>query len=222
MPQLGLPPQIVARALQLLHRRVQKPRITTLEGIRVQICPQVFNPIIGRTTSFFLRHMIIRPDSQILEVGTGTGIIAAKAALHTSHVIATDINAYAIECAKKTLELNEIQDRVKLLQGDLFKPVQNQQFDSVLFNPPYLALPVNNHIARSWNAGTNCELIFRFLTELPQHLAPNANVQLLLSSVAPMSAIISMIKERGLKMHLVAKGKLLHFMETLYFLMLLP
>jgi release factor glutamine methyltransferase len=219
-PQLGVAPQIVARVLQLLHRRTHKNEVTALDGIRVQLCPHVFNPIIGRTTEFFLRHMKIRSSTEILEIGTGTGIIAAKAALQAAHVVATDINTYAIECAKRTLELNGIRNRVEVLQGDLFEPVQSRQFDFILFNPPYLALPVTNHLSHSWNAGPNCELIFRFLTELPQHLAPNANAQILLSSVAPMSELISMMKRCGFKIRLMAKGKLLYFVETLYLLML--
>ena len=188
--------------------------------IKVRICPHVFNPIIGRTTAFFIQNMVIPPASKVLEIGTGTGAIATVAAMDSNHVIATDISPEAIACTKTTLRLNQVEERVQILRGDLFAPVQDQQFDIILFNPPYLAKLATTQIAKSWCAGENSELIHRFISEAKAHLTPKGAIQILFSSAAPLHDIIPLIKEQQYHIKVLAKGRLFGFLESLVLLRL--
>ena len=217
----GFYARFIAWVLELLHRRIHHPHVNNINGVQIQVCPQVFNPIVGRTTRFFLRNIRIPPNRSVLEIGTGTGAIAAAAAKNQAkYVIATDISHQAVACAKATMALNGVEDRVKILQGDLFNPVPNEKFDAILFNPPYLALLATSHIARAWCAGPQCELITRFLAEAPKYLARDGNIQVLFTSAAPFPKLVGIIRKQKFQIQLQAKGRLLGFFETIYFLRL--
>jgi release factor glutamine methyltransferase len=216
MPTSQVYTRLVAQLLDLLHRRIHQKRVVKLDGLQIQICPYVFNPITARTTKFFIQHMRIQSNTRVLEIGTGTGAIAAAAAKITSTVVATDINPYAIECAQETIRINDLTSRVTVVLGDLFTPVQSETFDVILFNPPYFRRQARSWLEKAWFAGPNCEFIHRFLSEARQVLTENGNIQILFSSAAPLRDILHSIREARYAIRVIAKGRLLGFIETIY------
>ncbi|MFX1317557.1 MAG: HemK2/MTQ2 family protein methyltransferase [Promethearchaeota archaeon] len=209
-------PRFVRWVLELLHRRIRLNRVITMDGLQIQICPQVFNPVTGRTTHFFIQHMQIKSGSRVLELGTGSGAIAAAAAQISPSVTATDISPYAVKCAKATLRLNGVEEYVRVLQGDLFAPVEGETFDIILFNPPYLRVDATSWIARAWCAGSNFELLSRFLKGARQMLANNGQIQILLSSATSILYIISIMKQTGYRIRILGKGRILGLLEQVF------
>ncbi len=214
-------PRLIAWLLELFHRRVHYEKVTMINGLRVQICPQVFNPILGQTTSFFIRHMKLKPRRRVLEIGTGSGAIAAAAAQITQPVTATDISPLAVQCAQATLRLNGIESRVRVLLGDLFSPVKDETFDIILFNPPYFRFDAQSWMAKGWCAGSKYELFDQFLSNARQVLAKNGEIQMLLSSAALLPRIISLTKNVGFKIQIIAKGRIFGLLERIYLFRLL-
>jgi release factor glutamine methyltransferase len=160
--------------------------------------------------------MMVPQGARILELGTGTGVIAAVAARYANRVIATDINPFAVKCAKATMRLNQLEDVVEVEQGDLFAPVRGQRFDLILFNPPYLMGLARNLLAQAWYAGNRVELIERVLNEARQYLVREGTIQILFSSVAPLPKIMRMIRSANYQSEILGKGRLFGFLETLY------
>lgn len=221
MAAIQIYPHIASQILALLHRRIREPRIIAFKDLQIQICPHVFNPITGRTTAFFIDNMMIPPSTRVLEIGTGTGAIAVAAARLTNQVIATDVSPFAVKCATKTVTLNSARHRVKIRQGDLFAPVLGESFDIILFNPPYFALKPNSWDATAWSAGSNFDLITRFLSEARQVLAKEGQIQILFSSRAPLKKIMSLIRSEGYRAQIIAKKYILGFLERIYLFRLL-
>jgi len=79
------------------------------------------------------------PDKEepchLLDLGTGSGIIAITLADKNPHwmVTATDYSAQALAVAK-----SNVTTPVEFLQGSWFEPVASQQFDLIISNPPYI------------------------------------------------------------------------------------
>lgn len=77
----------------------------------------------------------------LVDVGTGSGIIAITLALELPNVkvYATDLSKEALQVAKHNAENHGAT--VTFLQGDFLKPVieQNIQADLIISNPPYIA-----------------------------------------------------------------------------------
>jgi len=80
-------------------------------------------------------------EPSIVDVGTGTGAIALALAarLPAARVTAVDLSSGALALAAENAALNDLADRVELLQGDLLAPVAGHRFDLVASNPPYVA-----------------------------------------------------------------------------------
>jgi predicted RNA methylase len=92
------------------------------------------------TTKLLLRFTIRRPSRQTLDLGTGTGILALRAAAHSEKVVATDLNPRAVEFARFNARLNGVEN-VECLQGDGFEPVAGRKFDLIFSNPPFFITP---------------------------------------------------------------------------------
>jgi release factor glutamine methyltransferase len=81
-------------------------------------------------------------DSPLLaDIGTGTGAIALALAsrLPGASVTAIDSSPDALALAAENVALNDLAERVELLQGDLLAPVAGRRFDLIASNPPYVA-----------------------------------------------------------------------------------
>ncbi|HWL25707.1 MAG TPA: peptide chain release factor N(5)-glutamine methyltransferase [Ureibacillus sp.] len=78
-------------------------------------------------------------DIRLVDIGTGSGAIAItmKLELPSAKVTATDISDAALQTAK--INADELQAKIDFRLGDLTQPIQNEKWDVVLSNPPYIA-----------------------------------------------------------------------------------
>ncbi len=88
-----------------------------------------------------LKSQIPGPNSQILDVGTGSGVIALSVAANfpDARVIATDISDDALALARENAERLGLTKRVEFLTGDLLAYV-NHAYDLIVANLPYVAI----------------------------------------------------------------------------------
>ena len=98
-----------------------------------------------------LLERYLKPGDTVIDVGTGTGILAIAASLcGASDVLATDIDPVAVRVATENVAINHLQDKIRTRQGDLLEAV-NEVADIVVANIIadvicYLAKPVRAHI----------------------------------------------------------------------------
>lgn len=119
----------------------------------------------------------------VLDLGTGTGAIGLtlKRVRPQWQVTLSDLSADALAVAQKNATQQQLA--VNLVQGDLFAPVKNQQFDVIVSNPPYIA-PTEKAVmdrsvlehepATALFSGTDGLALYRrLLQQLPQYLTPS-------------------------------------------------
>jgi len=81
----------------------------------------------------------------ICDLCTGSGCIAIAIAKNVpnTNIIATDICDAALKVATENIKNHQMQNRIKLLCGDLFDPIIPQldtaEFDLIVCNPPYVS-----------------------------------------------------------------------------------
>jgi protein-L-isoaspartate O-methyltransferase len=85
---------------------------------------------------------IRRPNASALDLGTGSGFQAFLAAQHSDRVVATDRNPRAVEMARFNAALSDLA-HVECREGDLFEPVDGEEFDLIVSNPPFIVSPDN-------------------------------------------------------------------------------
>jgi release factor glutamine methyltransferase len=78
---------------------------------------------------------------RILDIGTGSGILAITLALELRNAIvtATDISAEALAVARQNARFLRAEGRTRFVASDLFAALANERFDCIVANPPYVA-----------------------------------------------------------------------------------
>lgn len=70
---------------------------------------------------------IVRPESTVFDIGTGSGILAMAATLlGAKEVKAVDIDLTAVKVAKENIALNHLEDKIAVAQGDLLVGTDGQ------------------------------------------------------------------------------------------------
>lgn len=81
----------------------------------------------------------IEGDSRILDVGTGTGLIALMLAQRnaSAEIVGVDISHEAIEEARNNFLNSPWAKRLSVTEGDVCSFESNEKFDHIVSNPPY-------------------------------------------------------------------------------------
>ncbi len=119
--------------------------------------------------------------SSVLDLCTGGGSLAILAArvFPNATIDAVDLSADALAVAERNVQDHGLADRIRLVQGDLFKPLAGQRYDLILTNPPYVdaealaAFPPEYAFEpRMAHAGgeDGLDIVRRILAEAPEHL----------------------------------------------------
>lgn len=78
------------------------------------------------------QNWLAQPAPQVLDVGTGTGILGLAAAHLGAQVLAIDLDPEALEAARENIRLNDLDDRVRA--DDIPLAAIRQQFDLIFAN----------------------------------------------------------------------------------------
>jgi len=127
----------------------------------------------------------------ILDMGTGTGIIAIFLQLikmivpkFSPQIYASDILENAIKCAISNENINNLENKIKFFQSDLFKTfpsILKNSFNILIFNPPYLpSFKFKNegrdkkNIDYCWNGGREgFEVFLEFIRDVKPFIDQN-------------------------------------------------
>ncbi len=180
------------------------------------VLPNVFNGVLLRSGKFLAQTLSaqrIPRDGRVLDMGTGSGLCAIRAAQLGARVVAIDINPEAVRCAQINALLNRVEDRVQVRHGDLFAPVRYEQFDVILFNPPYFHGAPRDALDHAWRGQGVFE---RFLAGLDGALAPQGCALLVLSSDGDLLPALRQFAAGGWQVTPVASRDLINEVLTVY------
>jgi len=83
-----------------------------------------FGSGLHETTTLCIKALEKESAASVLDVGTGTGILAIAAAmLGAERCLGIDIDADAVRIAKENVERNGLADRIEIREGDLMEDV---------------------------------------------------------------------------------------------------
>ena len=140
----------------------------------------VFSPVRGEYLELVAKAAL--PARELaFDVGTGTGVLAAVLARRgVQRVVATDLDARALACARENIARLGLQHRVDVVEADLFPP---GQAGLVVCNPPWVPARPSAPLERAVY-DEDSRMLRGFLSGLRAHLAPGGEGWLILSDLA--------------------------------------
>jgi carbamoyltransferase len=102
------------------------------------------------------------PVDRVLDLCSGSGIQGLIASRYAQQVVSVDINPRAIRFSRFNAQLNGINN-IEFRSGNLYEAVPEQQFNTILANPPFVPSPTSGFRFR--DGGANGEEILRAIVE---------------------------------------------------------
>jgi release factor glutamine methyltransferase len=190
-PERELPTQAGWSFQQLVKRRMQGEPIAYIRGhqefwsLLFEVSPAVLIPrpetelVVERA----LEHLAMDAQSNVLDLGTGSGAIALSIANERPNTIVTAIDQSVEALAVATRNAARLQiGNVRLLQSNWYSSLTDtsNRFDLIVSNPPYIALddPDLHPLVRRHEptialipGPSGMEAIKAIVTRAPQHLS---------------------------------------------------
>src|SRR5215472_12463943 len=129
-----------------------------------------------------LKSEIRNPKSEIIDVGTGSGVIALSLAAKwpEAKIVAADVSEDALALARENAVRLSLSDRVRFLKSDLLKNVDGM-FDLIVANLPYVPAQDRHTLSREvlrdpevalFGGAHGDELMRRLIEQAPARLRP--------------------------------------------------
>ena len=201
--------EATAQVLLENQKEKEKYKVEVL-GKQFMVHPDVFSPKYFNDTEFFAKELPINADDEFLEIGCGTGVVSISAVWKgASRVVAVDINPAAVENAKENVKLHGLEDKITVMQGDVFEPLKDGKFDTIFWNVPFGYVKRENlTILEKAAFDSGYRSIRKFIEEAGKHLKPNGRLLIGFSStLGHLKILKELLAEAGYGTKLVKETK---------------
>ena len=158
--------------------------VAALQGAHIHPHHGVFSPVRGEYVDLVAQAPLpaaLQSCPVAFDLGVGTGVLSAVLARRgVPRVVGTDLSPRALACARDNLQRLGLQDRVELLQTDLYPPGQAAL---VVCNPPWLPAKPNSVLDQAIY-DEDSGMLRGFLSGLSEHLCEGGEGWLILSDLA--------------------------------------
>ena len=203
MMEFGILKMLQAMILRFIIRSLQMKFLkrsdeVNVRGERYIVSETVFNPKLFYSSELMidaLNYIDISPNDLVLDMGTGSGILAIMSAKKGARVVAIDINGEATKCAKMNAKNHGVD--IEVICSDLFSCLKEQRiFDLIIFNIPYLNIKPRDTFDLSI-CDYRKEMLRRFLDESHKYLKDDGKILMTYSSVSDINETERIFGEKG-------------------------
>ncbi|PYK35266.1 MAG: peptide chain release factor N(5)-glutamine methyltransferase [Verrucomicrobia bacterium] len=197
---------------EMVTRRAQGEPLQHLLGT-VEFCGLIFlcdkRAMVPRPETEelveFLKSEIRNPKSEILDVGTGSGVIALSfaAKFPEAEIYAVDISEDALELARENAARLGLSDRVRFFRSNLLQDVDGT-FDLIVANLPYIATQDRHTLSREvlhdphvalFGGAYGEEFVRELIAQAPARLHPGGTLALEIG-IGQSDALFSALTEK--------------------------
>lgn len=89
-------------------------------------------------TQQMIKHIELQPDSKVLDLGCGYGVVGIWAAhtIGSKNVVMSDVNVAALEMAAENVTINNLE-KIRIVQSNGFDNIFDVDFTIIMSHPPY-------------------------------------------------------------------------------------
>lgn len=158
-------PQEVAAVVNILRRRVEERKPAAYLTQEAWLCDYRFyvdeRVIVPRSFIAELLREQLQPwvdypelIHSALDMCTGSGCLAIMMAeaFPDAKIDAVDLSPEALAVARRNVDEYGLQDRIELVQSDLYHHLDGRQYDLIISNPPYVNAPSMDELPAEYRA----------------------------------------------------------------------
>ncbi|WP_295751459.1 50S ribosomal protein L3 N(5)-glutamine methyltransferase [Undibacterium sp.] len=149
-------------------------RVIVPRSFIAELIPEHFSPWVQDADAI----------TDILELCTGSGClpIMLADAFSNAHVDTVDISSDALDVARRNVATYQLEDRITLIESDLYTKVPAKKYDLIITNPPYVNSGSMSKLPQEYlhepqialAGGTDgMDLVRKIVAGAAQHLKPN-------------------------------------------------
>jgi ribosomal protein L3 glutamine methyltransferase len=156
-------------------------------GLDFIVSPDVLiprSPLAELIPEGFSPWLNIEGEGRVLDMCTGGACIAIAMATYMPgcQVDAVDISSQALAIAARNVELHGVGERVNLVVSDLFSKLDEQDYDLIVSNPPYVSAEVFRNLPEEYRAEPSgglvsgedgLDIVLKILDASPGYLKPD-------------------------------------------------
>ena len=185
----------LAEEVERKHDAITSPKTIVLKGHPLIVAPGVFNPEFSLIGDLLVETMDIQAEEVVLDLGTGTGFQAIVASDRAKRVLAMDKQSEAVQCARKNVELNHLEEKIEVRHGDLFAAITpSETFDVILFNIPFPPWKPKTPWQEA-NFDEGHQLLRRFLSQAKSYLKAGGRIGMTWSDLGDTVCLHDLLKE---------------------------
>jgi release factor glutamine methyltransferase len=200
----------------LILNYTKKERKYRYGSLNLIVRPGIFHPRFFNSTNNILNFMQ-KTDIEgknILDLGTGSGILALYAAQRGAKVTASDINPQAIENTIYNSKLNSLS--INIIQSDLFDNIKSQKYDIIVINPPYYPKNPQKEDDYAWYCGEKFEYYHKLFKQIPPYLYGNSLPVLSLADTCDIKTIKDIATMYGYRLELIEQKRYLWEIQYIF------
>ena len=172
---------------QRIEQRIPVPYLVGeawFAGYRFSIAPGVLIPRspVAELIRDEFTPWLMRPPGRILDLCSGNGCIGIACARQFGEALVTlaELDPSALDLARENVRLHGLEDRIRVVESDLFSGIDERPFDLIVANPPYVdaddlaSMPPEFHhepVAALSGGPDGLDLVRRILAEAGARLA---------------------------------------------------
>jgi release factor glutamine methyltransferase len=152
-------------------------------------------------SEFLAKYVAEHARGRTLDLGTGSGIQAITAAKNdqVTEVVAADKNPAAVRELQNKIHASQDMHlkKISVIETDFFSNLQQEKFDTILCNPPYLPDDPRIQDIALDGGPQGHEWSMTFLEQAKHHLTPNGNILFLFSNLTNKELVDRSLKQMG-------------------------
>lgn len=198
-----------------MRAKAKEPYEVEYGGLTLTVLPNVYAPEFFDDSLWYANQLQkIVGKRSLLEIGTGTGVIAIFCVKNGARVVATDINPTAVENARINIKHYGLDIDVR--EGDVYDPIKpTEKFDFIFWSHPF------NH----WDLKED-DMLFRscidphytglkkYIAGAKDHMTPSGRLLLGTKDSADLKKIEHIAKQNEYDMNLLLESDRPHALSA--------
>jgi len=191
-------------------------RDTHFAGMRLVLFPGTFFPEVNYTgigsCTPLLHQYHVRQGEEVLDVGTGSGVIAIDAAYRgAKRVVALDINESAVRSTRYNAQLHNHAgrtDQIDVRLSDVFQALKPEElFDVITANLPFRNKPAHDEVEGAmWD--TDFRLHREFFANAHKYLKPDGRIYLAQANFGGVEEMLELAEQHGYTSRLIGSTRM--------------